>query len=195
MGNDFVKKWASRQNCLPLVMRPVKNEHHGPVPGHGARVPDRIHPLLRTTFVKVACCLTLFLVGCGTVKPEGDYRDAAALVNKHTGVGKVYDPAVDPLVEKKVEDLLQDGLHLDEAVQIALLNNRAFQSLFMDIGVSRAEVVQSGMLANPSFSLLPRIPDIGGRINLTVGFAQELADLWQMPIRKRRRWTSWRRQC
>lgn len=145
----------------------------------------RMNPLSRTTFAGIVCCLALFLAGCGTVKPEGDYRNAAALVSKHTGVSEVYDPAVDPLIEKRVEDLLQDGLHLDEAVQIALLNNRAFQSLFLDIGVSRAEVVQSGMLTNPSFSLLPRIPDIGGRINLTVGFAQELADLWQIPIRKK----------
>lgn len=131
------------------------------------------------------CCLALLLAGCGTVKPEGDYHHASALVAKHTGVGEVYDPAVDPLIENRVEELLKDGLHLDEAVQIALLNNRGFQSLFLEIGVSRADVVQSGMLTNPVFSLLPRIPDIGGRINLTVGFTQELAELWQIPIRKK----------
>jgi cobalt-zinc-cadmium efflux system outer membrane protein len=129
--------------------------------------------------------LALFLAGCGTVKPEGDYRKAAALITKHTGVKEVYDPAVDPLIEKKVEDLLQDGLHLDEAIQVALLNNRSFQSSFLDIGVSRADVVQSGMLANPVVSLLPRIPDIGGRADLTTSFVQELSALWQMPIAKK----------
>ena len=156
-----------------------------PAPSHSAGIPYRTNCLSRTTLVRVACCVALFAAGCGTVKPEGDYRNAAALITKHTGAKEVYDPLVDPLIAKKVEDLLQDGLHLDAAIQVALLNNRTFQSLFLDIGVSRAEVVQSGMLTNPSFSLLPRIPDIGGRINLTVGFAQELADLWQMPVRKK----------
>ncbi len=166
-------------------MQPEKNKLDEPAPTRRASVSERRNSVSLTICVRAVCCLALPLAGCGTVKPEGDYRHAADLVTNHTGAVEVYDPAVDPLVEQKVGALLQDGLHLDEAVQVALLNNRAFQSLFLDIGVSRAEVVQSGMLTNPSLSLLPRIPDIGGRIDLTVGFAQEIADLWQIPVRKK----------
>ncbi len=166
-------------------MRLEMNRSHAPVPPRGAERPDRSNTLSRTTFVEVACCVVLFVTGCGTVRPEGDYRKAAALITKHTGAKEVYDPAVDPLIEKKVEDLLQDGLHLDKAIQIALLNNRGFQSSFLDIGVSRAEVVQSGLLANPVVSLVPRLPNIGGRVDLTTTFAQELSALWQMPIARK----------
>ncbi len=144
----------------------------------------RFNQALPVSILAVTCAFAL-LTGCGTVKPEGDYRKAAALITKHTGAKEVYDPALDPLIEKKVEELLRDGLHLEEAIQVALLNNRGFQSSFLDIGVSRADVVQSGMLANPVVTLLPRIPDVGGRINLTTGLAQELSALWQMPIAKK----------
>jgi len=160
------------------MMRLEKFTYRGSATKHG-------HFCLQSILVTFACSVVSCLSGCGTVKPEGDYRNAAELITRHTGATTVYDPAVDPQIEQRVEALLQDGLHLDEALQIALLNNRGFQSLFLDIGVSRADVVQSGMLTNPSFSLLPRIPDIGGRINLTMSFAQELADLWQIPIRKK----------
>ena len=161
------------------------NTHHKALPGCVTGASNRTLDRLKPCFILFACWLALFTAGCGTVKPERDYRNAADLVSKHTGVADVYDPTVDPLVEQKVQTLLTEDLHLDQAVHIALLNNRGFQSLFLEIGVSRTDVVQSGMLANPVVSLLPRIPDIGGRINLTTGFAQELADLWQMPIAKK----------
>ena len=75
-------------------------------------------------------------------------------------------------IEQKVDSLLDDGLTADEAVQVALLNNRRFQALFEDIGVSRAEVVESGLLSNPTLGLSLRFPEGGGLANLAAGFAQ-----------------------
>src|SRR5262249_40599094 len=67
----------------------------------------------------------------------------------------------------------------------ALLNNKAFQALFQSIGASRADVVQSGLLSNPTFGFTVRFPEGGGRANLIPTLGQEIADLWQIPIRKR----------
>lgn len=89
------------------------------------------------------------------------------------------------MVDDRVQDLLVDGITSDEAVQIALLRNRGFQALFYSIGASRADVVQSGLLTNPSLGFTARFPEGGGRSNLTLTFAQELVDLWQIPVRKR----------
>ncbi len=127
----------------------------------------------------------LMLSGCVRVNPRPDYHRASDLLRGRTGVSDSYSPDVDEQVADKVDALLEGGLTVDEAVQVALLNNRGFQALFEDIGVSRAEVVQSGLLANPSLGLSLRFPEGGGLADLTVGFAQQIADLWRIPVRKR----------
>ena len=117
--------------------------------------------------------------------PTADFEHATNIIMQHTGAGEAYDPQADALVEAKVTALVADGLTTDEVVQIALLNNRGIQAAFQGIGASRADVVQSSLMANPSLGLSLRFPDVGGLANLTVGFAQQLVDLWQIPVRKR----------
>lgn len=135
----------------------------------------------------LACTLLLavLLSGCGSVHPGPDYRHAADLVGERTGYNAVYTPDQEDEVEARVSAMLQDGITPEEAVGIALLNNRAFQARFQDIGVSRAELAQSTLLTNPSLSFSARALDTGGRANLSFSLAQELADLWQIPVRKR----------
>jgi cobalt-zinc-cadmium efflux system outer membrane protein len=50
--------------------------------------------------------------------------------------------------------VLENGLSEDEAVAIALWNNAALSELLADLGFSRADVVQAGLLSNPGFSVL-----------------------------------------
>ncbi len=44
---------------------------------------------------------------------------------------------------------LEDGLTEDEAISIALWNNAAFQELLVDLGISRGDLIQAGLLPNP----------------------------------------------
>lgn len=143
--------------------------------------------LHNASYIRPATWLLMATVysGCTTVDPQPDFQRATDLINEHTGVDDVYDPTTEDLIDGKVDDLLADGLTVDEAVRVALLNNRSFQALFQTIGASRADVVQSGLLSNPSVSFLTQFPEGGGRAKLEVGFAQELVDLWQIPVRKR----------
>lgn len=125
------------------------------------------------------CC------GCGTVRPNADYARAGSIISERTASDSVYNPAEEATTENRVRELLADGLTADEAMSVALLNNREFQALFFEIGVSRAEVVQSSLLTNPTLFFNVLIPDGGGRTKLTYGLAQELAELWQLPKRKK----------
>lgn len=148
----------------------------------------RTVPPIRTrhfSLAYVCSLLTILGLGCVTVNPRQDYEQAAEIIAERTGVESIYDPAAEELAQSKIEQLLVDGLAVDEAVQVALLNNRSFQAVFNEIGVSRAEVVQSGLVSNPSLGLSLRFPEGGGRSNLTLTFAQQLVDLWQIPVRKR----------
>lgn len=129
--------------------------------------------------------LAICLAGCTSLDPRDDFERTRVLIRERIGAPAVYSPADEQLVQDKVAALLADGLTVEEAVQVALLNNRALQSAFQDIAVARADYVQSGLLTNPTVSLGILMPEGGGRSDLVVSFAQELVDLWQIPIRRK----------
>ncbi|MCC6359298.1 MAG: TolC family protein [Phycisphaerales bacterium] len=122
--------------------------------------------------------------GCVNVQPGADYDRARGRIAERTGITSAYTPDDERAADQKVAELLADGLTVDEAAQVALLNNPEFQSLMAEIGASRADVAQSSLLTNPTLSLGLQFPEGGGLTDLTVGFAAQLADLWQIPIRR-----------
>ena len=133
-------------------------------------------------------CVTMMLLpaaGCLRVQPKEDYGRTSGLIQERAGDVTIYDPAEDALVAPRVTALLEGGLTVDEAVRVALLANWRFQAAFAEIGASRADVVQSQLLTNPSIGFSARFPEAGGRSNLMVNFGQELVDLWQIPVKKK----------
>lgn len=127
----------------------------------------------------------LCATGCARINPEADFGRASSLIEERTGSVNVYAPSGEQLVADRVSALLADGLSAEEAVEIALINNPGFQSLFEEIGISRAEVVQSGLLKNPVLSTLIKFPEGGGRVSWDFGVSQEIVDLWQIPVRRK----------
>lgn len=140
-------------------------------------------PCRHATFVFSASAL--LLTSCATVNPKADRDRVHQMILERAGAKEQYDPQTEELVDAKVQGLLADGLSVEEAVTVSFLNNKAFQATFHEVGMSRADVVQSGLLSNPSLGLGVQFPEGGGRSKLTAGFAQQIADLWQIPIRKK----------
>jgi cobalt-zinc-cadmium efflux system outer membrane protein len=131
-----------------------------------------------------AAGLLLLLGACATVDPRHDYAQVSGHIRAATAVAETYDPA-DPDIRARVERHLVGGLTADEAVQVALLNNPNLHAAFMDVGMARAEVVQAGLFSNPFLGLAARFPDGGGLANLGGDIAQNIAELWQIPVRGR----------
>ncbi len=125
------------------------------------------------------------LTGCASLDPAHDYHRAAKQVEVATGVDDLYQPELEADIQQRIGAMLEDGLSAEEAVRICLLNNPRIQAALFQIGVSRADFVQSGLLSNPSLSFAPRWPDGGGLSNLQLGMAQNIAELWQLPFRRR----------
>ncbi len=124
-------------------------------------------------------------MGCVKVDAQRDFQDASRQIAERTGASTAYDPADEDLTQSRVQSLLEDGLTIDEAVSVALLNNPAFQADFVAIGASRADVVQSELFTNPNLFFSVRFPEAGGRSSLGFSFAQQLVDLWEIPVRKK----------
>jgi cobalt-zinc-cadmium efflux system outer membrane protein len=125
------------------------------------------------------------MAGCASVEPRGDFARAREIAARSTGIERLFNPEQTEADAAYIERCLEDGLTADEAARIALLLNPQLQGAFFEIGISRADVVQSGLLSNPSLGIALQLPAGGGLANLEAGIAQNIADLWRIPIRKR----------
>ncbi len=123
--------------------------------------------------------------GCATIDPRPDYDRASRHIVEATDHETTYTPGDDQVVADKTDALLADGLTAQEAVQIALLNNPTLQAAFASVGIARADLVQSGLLSNPTLGVSARFPSGGGLPNFGAELAENIADLWQIPARKR----------
>jgi outer membrane protein TolC len=91
-------------------------------------------------------------------------------------------------VDAQVTGLLAHPLSVEDAVQIALLNNRVLQAAFQELGISEAELVQASRLPNPRFDL--RHASAAGQYDIEETLSFNVLSLLTMPyahdIEKRR---------
>jgi cobalt-zinc-cadmium efflux system outer membrane protein len=129
----------------------------------------------------------LLATGCASVQPAADYGRASDYAGAVAAFDSSFVGALgeQPKIEDQIAGLLADGVDIEEAVQIALLNNKDLQAAFYDIGISRADVVQSGLLSNPALGAALRFPNGDGEATLEARLAWNLVDLWDRPARKR----------
>ena len=106
------------------------------------------------------------LGGCASFSPDGGFGTVEATVKQRIGkdLAWVKSPEQRDSVEKRVAELLARPLSADDAVQVALLNNRGLQAEFAELGIGEADLVQAGRLPNPRFAMMHAShPDRGGR--------------------------------
>lgn len=136
----------------------------------------------RLTF---SICAALAAAGCATVEPRTDYERANRYIAEVTGQDASYNPADEAAANERVDALVASGMSAGGAVEVALLNNPTLQAAYRNVGIARADVVQSGLLANPSLGLSVQFPEAGGRSNVQASLAQNIVDLWQIPVRRK----------
>ena len=132
-----------------------------------------------------AFVVTVSISSCATVDPRPDYERAAAEIRSATGAMEVFDPHAPVLSDEEIRRMLEDGLGLEEATRLALLDNGRLQAGFFALGVARAEYVQSGLMRNPSLSLALFFPDDGGTPRWTADLLASVSELWEIPLRKK----------
>lgn len=129
----------------------------------------------------------VLLSGCATFDERAGFTDVSTAVEARSGKRAVWylDTERDAQVAREVQALLHDTLTGDEAVQIALLNNRTLQALYADLGVAQADLVQAGLLRNPVFDGAVRFLLSGGQPELEFTTALDFLDIFYLPLRKR----------
>ena len=94
------------------------------------------------------------LGGCASFSPDGGFGSVQQTAKDRLGKELLMaksDADQDAIV-RRVSELLTKPLTVDDAVQVALLNNRGLQASFQELSITEAEVVQAGRLPNPGFS-------------------------------------------
>lgn len=107
-------------------------------------------------FKLTVLCLSLTLAGCATFSKDGGIDEVKVSAAQHIKQELAWPKteAEQHAVAERVQALLAQKIDVESAVQIALLNNKALQASFYELGISEADVVQAGRLPNPKFSML-----------------------------------------
>ena len=122
------------------------------------------------------------LGGCATFSADGGFAVVEKTAKDRLGkdVRWARSDADQDSIAKRVAELLAKPLTVDDAVQVAMLNNRGLQATFQELGITEAEVVQAGRLPNPGFSFGRSTRDHEREIDRGLHF--NLARLLALPL-------------
>jgi cobalt-zinc-cadmium efflux system outer membrane protein len=148
-------------------------------PDRLCRPPDRL---------VIATLALLVLGGCATVRPDARFPNVQRAVEDRLRQQVVWDRSEGGGAEpgSVVRALLARPLTAEGAVQLALLNSKGLQAIFEDLGVAQADLVQAGLVRNPSLAGFFRFPDRPpSGLNWNVGVDFWPLDILLVPFRTR----------
>lgn len=125
------------------------------------------------------------LTGCATLSDDGGFGPVATNAAGRIGA----TPAVmrtdsdTRQVTALVNEKLAQPLTAEDAVQIAVINNRALQAKYWEVGIAEAELVQAGRLENPGFSF--KRTTSGEQVAYERTFTASLVNLITLPLSSR----------
>ena len=138
----------------------------------------RIPTNRRRIFSRLAGTAAILIAGCqaaefrtsrSDISNEIESRFGAGIADESSSGNAVIPPSVS----------LDDGVTVDEAVQLALWNNAAFQETLAQLGVSNARLLDAGLISDPQFSLFFPL----GPKQLEFTTFQAVDSLWLQAIR------------
>lgn len=128
------------------------------------------------------------LVGCASTSPASAVKDVRGEVERRAGKTVRWNQSSDDdrEAERAVDRLLAKDLTADAAVQIALLASPSLQAKLEELSISQADLVQAGMLKNPTFGVgITAWEQEHIDPNLFATVEQDFLDLVTLPLRKR----------
>ncbi|MBY0518726.1 MAG: TolC family protein [Bacteriovoracaceae bacterium] len=138
----------------------------------------------RTIGASSILCLLCF--GCTRV-PQANDNGVDCLINskidKHV---EWYQGCPDDQINSAIQCLLENELTPEAAIQIALLKNPKVQSIFEELGIAHADLVEAGLLSNPDFSVEVRYPYKKNLVtNIEYLVTATFLDIFLIPLRTR----------
>ena len=135
--------------------------------------------------VVVALVFAGVLGGCATFSGNGGFGAVEQVAKERLNKDVTWqrDDRARGSVRSTVKTLLASPLSVDNAVQVALLNNPGLQATYAELGIAEADLVQAGRMTNPHFAYL-RTSE-GGERKLEWALTFPIIDLLTIPLRTR----------
>lgn len=104
--------------------------------------------------VIAALTVAALLAGCTTFSKDGGFDTVSGTASQRLGKDALLVRTDEDrsAVAQRTQELLSRPLGMDDAIQIALLNNRGLQASYSELGIAEADLVQAGRLPNPGFT-------------------------------------------
>ena len=133
--------------------------------------------------VRIGTALScLWLAGCATLSSDGGLSAVERVTRDKIGkdIKWARTEGDRDSIATRVAELLSHPLSADDAVQIALLNNRGLQADFAELGFAEASMVGASRLPNPGFSFIRT--KRGDEIEIERGLHFNLVKLLTLPL-------------
>lgn len=136
-------------------------------------------------FATGAVCV-LLLAGCAQQQKPAPFEAVQSTVNERIGkrVEWYTGGDADESVRAAIEQTLSRDFSADEAVHIALLNNRNLQATFEELGIAQADLVTAGLIRNPVLDGDILFSTAGGGTAVELTVLQNFLDILWIPMRK-----------
>ncbi len=136
---------------------------------------------MRSAFLLLTTLAVIGIDGCTGFTQDGGFDAVAAAARRHLAADIQWPRTSQERAkaDAQVAALLEQPLSVEDAVQIALLNNRALQGAFEELGISEADLVQAGRLPNPRFDL--RHASTAGQYDIEETLSLNVLSLLTMP--------------
>lgn len=128
---------------------------------------------------------SLLASACATTSMSGDVSSLERTVSARAALGDLSFPRFDQpeVVSEDVDRLLEKPLTADDAVRVALLNNREARAAIAEVGLARGDWVQAGLLPNPDAEFEMRDPGGAQPVQMDIGLDLNLSAVFLAPVR------------
>ena len=139
--------------------------------------------ILRVSFLGLTLSL---MTGCALVPEDAQFGKVAEQVEGRTGLTTVWQVGTprDSKIKARIQDLLKSPLTVISTTQVALLNSPALQEKYADLGISQADLIQAGLLINPSFGAVIGFSKDGKITDLDFNLIFNFLSILVTPLRK-----------
>lgn len=135
---------------------------------------------LRASLGSLLTGILMLSVGCQTAELQNRRAVVSEAVRSQFGaeLGTELEPGTTHIPPGA---LIDDGISDEEAVQIALWNNAAYQELLAELEISSAQLLDAGLISDPQFTIFFPV----GPKQLEFTAFQAVDALWLQPVRVR----------
>jgi cobalt-zinc-cadmium efflux system outer membrane protein len=135
-----------------------------------------------------ALAFAALALGCASTSPEPAFRDVAKDVQARSAqrIQWAQGGTEDKDIERAADAILARELRVEDAVQVAILLNKNLAATYEELGIAQADLVQAGLLRNPSFSIGMSAAERDNLDpNLIFGVTESFLDVFLVPARKK----------